>query len=318
MADLFSALKQRFSTATMSTRFIYINVAVFIIVKVTALTLMLIGISPDLILRYLEMPSNPHQLAIYPWTALTYMFTHYEVLHILFNMLFLYWFGILFTQFFSPRHFVGLYILGGLGGAALYFLAYNTLPFFAGINGSMLGASASILAIVVATAVKAPYYKVRLLLIGAISLKWLSIFVVFLDLISISSNNAGGHIAHIGGAVVGLLFGLAQKQGRDITLPINAVIDWIVNLFRRNKTKVNIGKAHSKNWWKAKAKSRAKAKNNTQANTTANQQSSPSANEQKQQAENEMDAILDKIKQSGYKALTADEKQRLFEASKKL
>lgn len=306
----------------MSTRFIYINVAVFIIVKVIALTLMLIGISPNAILQYLQIPSNPQELAIYPWTVLTYMFTHYDVLHILFNMLFLYWFGILFTQFFSPRHFVGLYILGGIGGAALYFLAYNTLPYFAGIRGSnsMLGASASILAIVVATAVKAPYYKIRLLLIGAISLKWLAIIVVFLDLISISSSNAGGHIAHIGGAVIGLLFSLAQKQGKDITRPINAVIDWIVNLFRRNKTKVNISKAHSKNWWKAKAKSRSKDKNNSQAGTATNQQPSPSTstNEQKQQAENEIDAILDKIKQSGYKALTADEKRRLFEASKKL
>lgn len=317
MADVFSALKLRFSAATMSTRFIYINVAVFVLVKVAALTLILLGISPNVILRYLEMPSAPQQLALYPWTVLTYMFTHYEVLHILFNMLFLYWFGILFMQFFNARQFVGLYILGGLGGAALYFIAYNTLPYFANVQGSMLGASAAILAIVVATAVRAPLYKVRLLLIGAISLKWLAIIVIFLDLISIGSTNAGGHIAHLGGAAIGVLFGIAQKRGNDITHPINAAIDWIVNLFRRNKTKVNISKTHSKNWWRAKAKNRSKTKAQTQAKAENNQQKAPSTKEQKQ-AESEMDAILDKIKQSGYKALTADEKRRLFEASKKL
>ena len=291
----------------MPVKFIYINVAVFVVVKVAGLVMTLSGVSPGLMLRYLEMPSVPWMLLRYPWTVLTYMFTHYDLLHILFNMLFLYWFGALFLQFFSQRQFVGLYLIGGVGGAVFYLLAYNLLPYFSGVVGMMLGASASILAVVVATAVRAPDYKIRLFLIGAISLKWLAIITIFLDLISIGSDNSGGHIAHIGGAAVGLLFGLCYRGGLDITAPVNAVIDWVVNLFRRRPS-VRVGDAYRRRWWQRRPEAAA----------SSGQPATGADPAERERAEAEMDAILDKIKKSGYKALTADEKRRLFETTKKL
>ena len=306
MARFFSGLRRRYSAATVSTKVIYINAGVFIAVRLAGIVLTLCGVSPEALLRWVELPSDLWQLACRPWTALTYMWVHYDILHILFNMLFLYWFGYLFLGTHSPRHFVGLYILGGLGGAALYLLAYNTLPYFGGATGMMLGASASILAIVVAAAVRTPQLKIPLLLIGPVSLKWLAIATIFIDLISIGSSNAGGHIAHIGGAAVGLAFGLALRRGTDITRPINAIIDWMVNLFSRPKA-VRVQ-------WPKSATPKKKAPRAKAAKT----QGQSASRQEKAEAEAEMDLILDKIKKSGYKALTADEKRRLFQASKKL
>ena len=144
----------------------------------------------------------------------------------------------------------GLYLIGGLGGALIYLLAYNLLPAFTYQRGMLLGASASIMAIMLAVAVKAPNYKVGLLFFGEVSLKWIAIILIFLDFLSIDTQNAGGHISHIGGALTGCAYALAFRKGIDITNWLNKIIDSIVvlfeRLFKKPRTKINQKKYHFK------------------------------------------------------------------------
>lgn len=141
---------------------------------------------------------------------------HAGFLHILFNMLWLYWFGALFLYFFSGKHLRGLYIVGGICGGLLYMISYNVFPYFRPMTAysTMVGASASVLAIVVATAYREPNYPVRLLFFGNVRLKYLALIVVLTDLLFITSSNAGGHIAHLGGALAGLWFAASLNKGK--------------------------------------------------------------------------------------------------------
>jgi membrane associated rhomboid family serine protease len=153
-------------------------------------------------LTYIEMPAAWNTLWHRPWSIITYMFLHLDLFHVLFNMLCLYWFGKLFLNFFSQKQLVGLYLLGGLGGALLYFVAYNSFPYFASqVNQSyLLGASASIMAIILAVATKSPNYTIRLLLIGDIRMKYFAGITVLISVLSVAGENAGGEFAHLGGA----------------------------------------------------------------------------------------------------------------------
>ena len=178
MADFIDMLRSRFRMASLLARIIYVNIGVFVVLRLVGIAGFLFGFDAGGIISYVELPSSPWWFLRQPWTIVTYMFAHYDVLHILFNMLWLWWFGQLFLQFFSPRHLTGLYFVGGIGGGLLYMLAYNLLPAFAWHNGLLLGASAAVIAIVVATAVQAPNYKVVLLFFGEISIKWIAIVTI--------------------------------------------------------------------------------------------------------------------------------------------
>ena len=285
-----------------------VNVAVFVIVRVVALVCLLFAVDAMPAIELLEMPSNPVKFLHQPWSVISYMFLHYDVMHILFNMLWLYWFGAMFHQIFGTRRFVGLYFLGGIGGALLYMLAYNVLPLFSSTEGLLLGASASVLAIVAATAVRQPDYKVGLLFFGQISLKWIAIVTIFIDVISIGSSNAGGHIAHLGGALVGAAFALADRRGTDITAWFNRAIDLIVNLTRR-RPRVKVGNFHNSPFTRTKQQPRTDKQQYERDNGRRNSMTPAE--------EAEMDEILKKIKLSGYASLTAEEKRRLFEVSKR-
>ena len=285
-----------------------VNVAVFVIVRVVALVCLLFAVDATPAIELLEMPSNPVKFLHQPWSVISYMFLHYDVMHILFNMLWLYWFGAMFHQIFGTRRFVGLYFLGGIGGALLYMLAYNVLPLFSSTEGLLLGASASVLAIVAATAVRQPDYKVGLLFFGQISLKWIAIVTIFIDVISIGSSNAGGHIAHLGGALTGAAFALADRRGTDITAWFNRAIDLIVNLTRR-RPRVKVGNFHNSPFTRTKQQPRTDKQQYERDNGRRNSMTPAE--------EAEMDEILKKIKLSGYSSLTAEEKRRLFEVSKR-
>lgn len=285
-----------------------VNVAVFVIVRVLALVCLLFAVDAMPAIELLEMPSNPVKFLHQPWSVISYMFLHYDVMHILFNMLWLYWFGAMFHQIFGTRRFVGLYFLGGIGGALLYMLAYNVLPLFSSTEGLLLGASASVLAIVAATAVRQPDYKVGLLFFGQISLKWIAIVTIFIDVISIGSSNAGGHIAHLGGALTGAAFALADRRGTDITAWFNRAIDLIVNLTRR-RPRVKVGNFHNSPFTRTKQQPRTDKQQYERDNGRRNSMTPAE--------EAEMDEILKKIKLSGYASLTAEEKRRLFEVSKR-
>ena len=312
MAGIIDELKQAMRRGGIVTRLIGINVVLFVVFGLVRVVLHLFN--ADMTgggasgLNFLALPAYLPELLSRPWTLFTYMFMHVNVWHVVFNMLWLYWFGQLALHFFSARHLRGLYVLGGLLGGVLFIVSYNVFPLFSKVLGHavLMGASASILAIVVATAVREPNYKIRLMFIGSISLKWLAILTVGLDILLAASDNAGGHFAHLGGALAGWWFVAALNRGHDITAWINAAIDFIGGLFqpRQHKPKLKVRKNKAR-----KARPEARPTNDHATDYQYNQT-------KKQQSE-EIDRILEKIKQSGYAGLTADEKKRLFEASGK-
>jgi membrane associated rhomboid family serine protease len=166
----------------------------------------------------LSLHSNIMAFARKPWGLITYMFTHIGFLHILFNMLNLYWFGNIFRSFLGNQRVLPLYLLGGIAGGAAYLLFYNLA--LGGINLPMIGASASVMAIMIACATKLPDYEIGLLLIGSIKLKWLALIVIVLDLISIAQGNLGGIVAHMGGALFGFVYIKMLNNGYEMGQPL--------------------------------------------------------------------------------------------------
>jgi membrane associated rhomboid family serine protease len=253
------------------------------------------------------VPADLESLLYKPWTLVTYMFLHYDFLHILFNMLWLFWFGQLFIQFIIPKRMLSVYLLGGLSGALLYIVAFNLIPAFQPpVPGSIaLGASASVYAIVVAVCAYIPDYSIGLLLIGRVKLKYIAIVVVVIDVLSISGSNAGGHIAHLGGALFGFLFAIRLKKGKDITKGFAATMDWLFSMFKsRPKMRVTSSKYR-------KSQRPSSGASDTRA------QSDMQYNKKKKATQAEIDRILDKISKNGYDSLTKEEKDTLFDMSKK-
>ena len=297
MGNFITDLKSRFHRGDISLQFIYINVGIFVVTTLVSVFLLLFNWDASSWLNFLELPAWIPQFLVQPWSLFTYMFLHVGALHLLFNMLWLYWFGQLFLSFFSARHYRGLYLLGGLCGGLLYLLAFNVFPYFeAYVHGSyLLGASASVLAIVVATAVRQPEYRVNFMFVGAVRLKYVALFMVVTDLLFVTSGNGGGHIAHLGGALAGWWFAASLQKGRDITRWINQVFDWFLGGFRFKTSP---------------KKSKMKVERGGRA-------ADYDYNSRKKQQSEEIDRILDKLKKSGYSSLTTEEKKRLFDASKR-
>lgn len=298
---MFKEFLRRYSAADIVMKFIYVNVAVFII-------LVLIGVFSVLMNRpmlaytvdsWVELPASPLLLLQRPWTIFTYMFMHGGIWHILWNMFALYTFGRIFLNFFSVRHFVGTYILGGLSGALFFILAYNLFPYFENVVpvARLVGASAAVLAIVTAAAVRAPEYRINMLFFGAVKLSTFALVTVLISVFMLSGRNAGGNFAHLGGALAGYMFAFLLGKGVDITNVINAPVDWAKRLF---KDEVFKRKRKPKFTYTGNAKRSADYEYNARKKTS----------------EAEIDAILEKIKKGGYSSLTEAEKKRLFEASK--
>lgn len=292
MESIFTNLKRTFQSRNILVKLIYINVGLFLIIRLAGVAFVLFKVDELSFLQYLQLPSSPEELLYRPWTVLTYMFTHFDFLHILFNMLWLYWFGGLFLSFFSERQLGGLYLLGGIAGAILFMVAYNTFPYFENVASSsyLMGASASVMAIVFAISFYRKDLEIGLFLIGRVKLIYLALFTFVLDLLAITSDNAGGHIAHIGGALLGILFAVCIQKGTDLTAPMNWVIDRVVNLGKRKPTmRVTYKRAETDYEYNAR----------------------------KYRESADLDSILDKLKRSGYESLSSEEKKQLFEASKK-
>ena len=297
MGSFITDLKNDFRRGSICQQFIYINIGIFVVTALVAIVGMLFNVGKSSWMEWLELPAWLPQFIKQPWSIVTYMFLHAGILHLLFNMLWLYSFGQLFLMFFSARHFRGLYFLGGFCGGLLYMVAYNFFPYFESyLYGSyLLGASASVLAIVIATAVRNPEYRVNLLLFGQVRLKYLALVMIITDLLFVTSNNAGGHIAHLGGALAGWWFAAGLRKGTDVTKWINGAIDWISGGFR-------IQRVSKKPKMEVHYGGRAK---------------DYEYNARKKEQNEEVDRILDKLKKSGYQSLTTEEKKRLFDASKR-
>ena len=299
MANIIEEIKQNFSRGNYLTRLIYINAGVFILVKLLSVIFTyILGIS-NIWISYIELPAFFQTLLRQPWSIITYMFMHHDFIHLIFNLLTLYWFGKIFTEYFSQKQLVGLYFLGGIGGALFYVLAYNFIPVLkANIFFSyLIGASASVMAIIFALVKYIPNEEIHLALIGPVKLKYLGLAMLVLDIIGTTSVNAGGSISHIGGAITGYLFAASMiKSGKDITDPINRIISSINEFFKRNK----------------------KPRFTVHTNTSKTDEEWNMENQNRKRENNEeIDKILDKIRKSGYTNLTDEEKKKLFDFSNK-
>jgi membrane associated rhomboid family serine protease len=283
---------------------ILINVIVFLLFLIVGTPLSWMGFEwvEKIALYYLSLPSDPLEFITKPWTLITYFFTHEGFLHILFNMLNLYWFGMLINEYLGNRKLLSLYILGGIAGGLLYIVFYNLLPGFSerSANSQLIGASASVLAIVVAAATLLPNYTFNLLLIGPVKIKWIAAALVLMSWAFArgGSGNAGGNIAHLGGALIGWIYIKQLQRGTDFGRPIHAVLDFLTGLFKR---KPNLKVTHRR----------------TTGTTTANGSTSSTVGQPGKPSQYEIDRILDKISSSGYESLSKEEKQKLFQASQK-
>jgi len=236
-----------------------------------------------------------------PWCVLTHMFLHVGFWHILWNMLLLYWFGKIFIQIAGNERVLPLFVMGGIAGAIFYITFLYLLPGLAGMSSQMIGASAGVMAVIVATAAMRPNYALHLVFLGAVKLKWIALFMVVLDLVSISNmDNTGGSLAHLGGASIGLLFGLQFNNGTDISEGFANFFEWIGDKFKRKpepKPQPTI------------------VYKNTVPPTRKRKRAVVQKNDAIRQAK--VDAILDKIKEvGGYDNLSPEEKEYLFRASK--
>lgn len=300
MASMFSQLRLTMQMpGKIIERLIGINVIAFVLMVLPGVFFTLFNQDGYLktVTELVSIPANLSQLATHPWTIFTYMFAHVGLFHILFNMLALYWFGSVLQDFLGSNKTLNTYLMGGIAGALFFVVAYNTFPYFAEAKYYAManGASASVLAILVAAAVTSPNYAFNLILIGPVKIKWLVLVYILIDLISLTGPNAGGHFAHLGGAAWGALYVSQLRQGRNLGAPM----DFLIRLFQK-KPQSRLRVAHRKSDARPLA---PQARNHSGSTKFANPQ------------EAEVDAILDKIAKSGYDSLSDGEKQTLFKAS---
>ena len=298
---MFENLYKKYRGSDVVGKFIFVNVALYVLLLFIGVFSVLFNagsLSAD-VLSFVELPASLGELALRPWTVFTYMFIHAGLWHILWNMLALYFFGKIFLNFYSVRHFVGIYILGGLFGALFFVLAYNLFPYFGPYLpfSRLVGASAAVLAVVVAAAVRSPQYRINLMFVGSVKLSTFALVVVAMSFLMLSGENAGGNFAHLGGAFAGWLVADMLNKGRDLTQVVNGPIDWVSSLIVRLRT--------------------PRKKKTKFTYTRGGRSADYEYNARKKADEAEVDRILEKVKKGGYASLSEEEKKRLFEASSK-
>ena len=234
------------------------------------------------VLEWFGAHSNWWLLLTRPWTLISSIFLHLEFSHIFFNMLTLWIGGQIFLYYFSPKQIYTVYILGGIIGNIFFIGAYNIFPVFSDVvqQAVAIGASGGVLAVLVAAAAKAPNHPLPLIFIGNVSLKWIAIVLVIIDIISIPGGNSGGHFAHLGGALFGFLYVYIPKWNQSL---------------------------------KAKSKHKTKAKPSKDSRPKSDEQ----YNAERAAHRKRVDEVLDKVAQSGYQNLSTEEKEFLFKTSNK-
>jgi membrane associated rhomboid family serine protease len=289
--DIVQDIKDSFKKGNNLTRLIYINIGVFLLIHIVAIFLHLFN-NGEMIykfLPYLAVPADFSVLMGRPWTLFSYMFLHKDFFHLLFNLLWLYWFGKIFLEYIDEKRLLNVYLLGGLSGAVFFILSYNLFP---GLKESLpgsiaLGASASVMAIVVAIAVFAPQHYIYIMFLGPVRIAYVALVGFILSSLVDFSVNTGGKIAHIGGALMGYLFALQYKEGKDISQWFGRILDLVFYFFRttrKKKMKVTYKKPSNDIEYKSQVVEKQK----------------------------EVDRILDKISVSGYDSLSKSEKETLF------
>jgi membrane associated rhomboid family serine protease len=294
----FHDLKGFFRSKNMLAKLIIINVVIWLVIMVLEVLFDLFNASAnEFFIEWLAVPASFDKVILRPWTIFTYMFLHFDIWHILFNMLWLFWFGKIFLEYLNQRQLLATYLIGGIAGAILYILSYNIFPKFqdAYLQSVALGASASVMAIVVAISYYVPNYKINLMFIGPVKILYIALISIVMDFIMIRSSNSGGHLAHLGGAMWGLYYIYMLRKGTDFSTILNRIprIKFTGNSSKSTKTKFR--------------------------NVYTNERpvSDEEYNIRKKSEQQRIDAILDKISKSGYESLSKEEKALLFKSSNK-
>lgn len=291
--------RYKLQTATVVEKLIALNVLFFILFYLAKTVAFLFQWPSDFLLEWFVFPKEPGEYIFKPWSIVTYSFLHSGIWHILSNMLILYYSGIYFLTYFSPKKLLNFYFMGVIIGALVYMLSYNLFPAFAGTGRSyLLGASAGVMSVLVGIATHVPNLKIRLLFLGSIKFWYIAAFLVLLDIIQIPISNSGGHLAHLGGALFGYVYAGQLKKGNDIAGGFEKVITGFLSLFEGGK--------------KTKSNMRTVYRKPTKEPVTA----AKSPRFSKSEKQEKIDAILDKISKSGYDSLTKQEKDFLFQAGK--
>lgn len=287
-------LKQEYRIGDITTKLIFWNIILFIFPTLIFSLLKLFLVQMNY-LTWIALPENVHDFLYKPWTIITYNFFHSNLLHLVFNMIMLYFAGRIFSTYFTQKQLVSVYVLGGVFAGFIYIVSYMFLPMLANQKALLVGASASIMAIVFATTTYQPYMNIRLALIGNVKLWHIALVFLVLDLIQLPLENTGGHLSHLGGALFGFLYIKALKNGIDLGSGLNWTLDAISNLFSGKK---------------------ATPFKTVHKNVKPQPQSTTTRVVTKDKTQQQIDEILDKISQSGYDSLTKDEKEFLFKAGK--
>ena len=274
----------RYKQANIVEKLIYINIAVFALTLLTTVFGNLFESPVNIIIQWFSLNSEFNFFITKPWTIITYGFLHADFIHILFNLIVLYYFGNLFIQYFTQKQLLTFYLLGTFFGGLVFLLSYSYFPIFANQRVPLVGASAGISAIIIGIATYMPNYQLKLRLIGFVKLWHLAAIYIALDVLQLAGDNAGGHFAHIGGAIFGFLY-------------VNQASNTETKIWNKIATIFSVKKKPLKTVYKSKKTTVKK-----QTNTTYKQQ--------------KINAILDKISKSGYDTLSQDEKDFLFKQGK--
>lgn len=287
------------------TQLIIINVSVFVILGILAVISLIAGVDTVFNFAYKQftIPAPVGEFLTRPWTIITYAFAHSfgNLWHIIMNMLVLYWFGKVFVDFLGSQKLINLYVLGAIAGGATYLLAYNLIPFYSeriNMFDGMVGASAAVYAVTVATATYWPEHKFHLLFIGPVKIVYIAAFVIMSSLLGSVGSNAGGNLAHLGGALVGFIYAKQLSKGVEIGTWVFKFMELIKSFFVRSP-KIKVSHRQKK------------------SASTASRGSTTSSSKSASFNQAEIDKILDKISERGYDSLSKDEKEKLFNASKK-
>ena len=294
MSSILNDLKLQFKTGDVTTKLIFWNIALFIIPYTLFYLLNFAGVNFDFV-EWVSLSSNPGALLWKPWSLITYAFFHADIFHILFNLLMLHFVGRLFLTFFTQKQLLSLYVLGSIFAGIIYILCYAFFPSLVLVNASLIGASASVMAILFAAVTYAPLMEVRLIIFGNVKLWHIAIVLIIIDLVQLPMENTGGHVAHLAGAFFGYIYIRQLQNGRDIGQWLSDLIDNTSNLFT-GKKKTKFKKVH---------------RNYQQRPVTTS-----SRIVTKDKAQQQLDDILDKISKSGYDSLTSEEKEFLFKVGK--
>ncbi len=300
--SIWQELKHKYRYGGVHVKLIFINVGFFFILNMVLLfdQLFFKGLGRQFIMSMVAGSSDVQNLLYKPWTAITNIFVHAGMLHLFFNMIFLYVFGNIVRDLVGNSRIMPIFFLSAIFGFLLFLISYNVIPYYKSLgNVLIMGASGGVMGITFAAVAIAPDYTIRLLFLGNVKIKWIAFFYAFMDLMSLQGGNAGGSIAHLGGALVGFFYIRQLREGRDWGKPFYVIEDFWERI-RKPKQRIKIV-------YKKEEKVKAEAYNKSSQKTSA---SHYELNKQER-----LDEILDKINKSGYDSLSGEEKAFLFKIS---